>query len=224
MIIALALLNIFKIVQCVSVQYYCDGTTFCSYGAPDSSGSNIILTVHASATGWAAFGIGTQMLGASMFVGWMNSTKGGMVVSATASGFNQPTAKTVQDISIVPLSIAAPSWAKIYFSFSRPVTASPSISSTTKYIFAYSSTAPVNVDSLTTAYFQHDSVGSFSGVDFTVVPTNSTVVDGTGNTGTGSSTGQPFLKLTSTSYEQILLAHGAVMFIAWGVLPFTYKN
>ncbi|KAJ3261038.1 cytosolic factor, phosphatidylinositol/phosphatidylcholine transfer protein [Boothiomyces macroporosus] len=114
--------------------------------------------------GWAGFGVGVGMTGNPLYVGWANSTGGYTVVSAFAKSQAQPTPVSPQDITVVPLGVSAPSWAKVSFAFSRSANG---ISSTSSYVYAYSGTAPTgNKDSISASYTQHDNTGSISGVNF----------------------------------------------------------
>ncbi|KAJ3269480.1 cytosolic factor, phosphatidylinositol/phosphatidylcholine transfer protein [Terramyces sp. JEL0728] len=114
--------------------------------------------------GWAGFGVGNSMLNDPLYVGWVNSTGGYTVVSAKTSARAQPTPVSPQDITVAPLGVAAPSWAKVAYAFSRPATG---ISATGSYVFAYSGTVPTgNKDSISASYVEHDSTGSITGVNF----------------------------------------------------------
>jgi hypothetical protein len=152
------------------------------------------------------------MAGSNIFTGWMNSSKIGVAVSSTSSSYTNPSPKTTQDITILSLKVPAPSWAKVAFSFSRPIAGSPSITASSNYIYAYSSSPPSQIDNIRSSFSQHTSTGSLSGIDFTTA--------GNGSAGTSTTSGKPILAIGSVKYTTIILIHGIVMFGAWGVLPF----
>jgi hypothetical protein len=137
-----------------------------------------------------------------MYVGWMNSSGGSEVISTKALGHTQPTRFGTKDIKVPALDVPVPSWTKISFSFSRRIDVNNHLSATTQYIYAYSSKKPKDIDDPNSKFHYHDSYGSFS-QDFML----STLI----------SSDQPVIKSGS---EIVFQMHGAVMYVAWGVLPF----
>lgn len=195
---------------------FCDAEeTFCVYGGPKDGGLTV-FTVHAAASGWVAVGLGESMAAASIYTGWKNSTSGFMVVSTVGQGHVQPSERAVQDITILPVAIPAPPWAKIAYSFSRPTKADTEITKSSTYIYAYSNNAPTgSIDSVSAKYTIHSKFGIIKNVDFTSVKGGSTG----GNVSGGGF--KPFFELpTGLSWKMVLNAHGVIMLIAWGIAPF----
>ncbi|KAL2913507.1 hypothetical protein HK105_206967 [Polyrhizophydium stewartii] len=192
---------------------FCDGTTFCVVGGVDSA-NNAIITIHSASQGWVGFGTGSRMAGSSMYVAWRNSTGGVVLSPRQASGNILPQISSERIASLVatPSSITTPSWAKISFSFKRPLAGIVTLTSSTSYIYAMSDSAPENPDSASSASFvQHSSTGSIRGLDLTV-SLNSSPTTGA----SGGSSGGPVLTLPSgTTYDMILRTHGIIIiFIA----------
>jgi hypothetical protein len=87
-----------------------------------------------------------------LYVGWPNNAKGYTITSSRASGHIQPQSITPSDILIVTLDAPAPEWAKVSFSFSRPINALPIISSSSNYIWASSNDPPQRSDDPNSPY------------------------------------------------------------------------
>ena len=190
---------------------FCREGEFCVYG--QTNGNSITFTVFSSYDGWFSFGIGTSMLNTPMYVGWLNSTGLGVAVSAYSTGQQQPTASVPQDISLLPVQLAAPSWSRLSYSFTRLLNQpKSSLSTTSSYVFAYSNIKVSNPDSITTAsYAQHLSFGVIENVDLV----------SSGNTSIAVGQGGPIFTLPSGwSFDNLYMAHGILMFIAWGILPY----
>lgn len=154
---------------------YCRGTSFCVYGVADGTGY-IIFTIHSASAGWAAIGFGSQMAGSPMYVGWKNTaaTQGYTISTSFATGQNLPKTDNIpQSAVIVSLNVAAPTWAKLAFSFKCPITSQGvTITASQNYIIAWSSKVPNNPALYSSKYSRHDGFYSFSDVDFTVLSTN----------------------------------------------------
>jgi hypothetical protein len=82
----------------------------------------------------------------------LNSTKGYTITSSKAEGYSQPQPISSQDIVVIPLDVPAPDWAKVYFSFSRPIQGQPAITKLTNYIWAASEIPPDHIDDPKSSY------------------------------------------------------------------------
>ena len=150
---------------------FCSGQNICVYGQP--MGSSIVFTVHSAYSGWASLGIGSQMDGSCMYVGWPNTTQGYTVVSTRGNGHRTPSVVTPQDIQTVPLAVPAPDWAKLSFSFSRSIDGDGrcSVKSDTSYFYAFSNTAPSgDRNSINSRFSEHSRFGFAPSTDFTKNP------------------------------------------------------
>ncbi|KAI8906934.1 hypothetical protein EDD86DRAFT_192865 [Gorgonomyces haynaldii] len=202
----------FLIQQTAAIAGFCtSGQQLCVYG--QIQGTDIIFTVHGKSSGYASFGLGTQMSGSQIYVGWKNSTGGATVISCRGQGHSQPIAGTGQPIQQVSLAIPAPAGVSVAYSFKRPLQQSGfPIASGTNYIYALSSRAPSNPDVATSGYTQHTNYGSIGTYDF-IANQNSNVTD-------KSAVDGPILQSPDswpTGYSAYV--HGILMTIAWGVLP-----
>jgi hypothetical protein len=142
---------------------------FSLYGSPDPKvPGNVLITLHSESAGWAAFGIGAEMAGSSIIVGWKNS-KGDIVVSDRyATGYRLPVYSASQTSKLVALAVPAPSWATLAFSVTRPFkTAEVEIAKSSEYIYAYSDSGPDKVDIASSAFSSHDDYAQLGAVDFT---------------------------------------------------------
>jgi hypothetical protein len=148
------------------------------------------------------------MNGADMYIGYKNSTGGYTISHRSSSGYNTPSAKSVQDAySIATLSVGTSyvSSGGMSFSFCRPtVSSSSTISANQNYIYAGSSSIPSSIDSVSSSFSVHSYMGSYS-TDYTVNSTTNTTETDSGN----------YPILTTTNYSVILTLHGALMWIAW---------
>jgi hypothetical protein len=171
--------------------------------------TSITWTVFSANPGWAAFGIGSKMDGASMYIGWTNSTQGSTVVFAKGEGYARPVAQTTV-INVVKVTTPIPSWAKLSFAFVRQLSVTPQITPTTAYIFASAKLPPTNKDLISSSYSQHD---IFTSVGIQDLTKNGVLTSG--------SIAKPLAAIPSNmSYEQIVQIHGVLMFLAWAVAPF----
>jgi hypothetical protein len=188
--------------------------TFCLHSQPDQKASTIVFTIHSAAQGWAGFGIGASMANADMYVGWRNSTGGYVISRRSPQGYSTPSVNPQsQGLSVVPLSVPAPPWARLAFSFKKPLDSS--ITPNSQYIFAYADGRAMQPDSPASNFPKHSSVGKIQGVNFlSVLATNST------GESTKSEQTKPIIDTDAKSYKLIIQAHGILMFIAWAVAPF----
>lgn len=130
---------------------YCNKQkSFCLSAQLDVPSSEVTFTLQSTAKGWAAFGIGSSMVGASLYVAY-NDGNGGVTVSQrVAKAYEMPTLAPSQEFTILsntPDYITRLAGGKILVSFSRPVTGSSSSSpistdSPQKFIYAFSETPP----------------------------------------------------------------------------------
>ncbi|KAJ3094798.1 hypothetical protein HDU97_007555 [Phlyctochytrium planicorne] len=192
-------------------------TKYCVRGQADGKG-NVVYTVHSASQGWAALGIGpTVMKGGDAVIGWLNSTGSIQIKSILTGSYsisNNPYAPW-KKLFYNTSEETPPSWAQISYSVlhplnpvvgqGNPILPSPQL---TNYIYAYSNSAPMNLDDTGKAYFfQHDKSGIFSG-DLAV---SMNIHEGP----------KPFLEYGALkSLKNTNVVHGAIMFIAWGVSPF----
>jgi hypothetical protein len=71
--------------------------------------------------------------------------------------------------SIIPLRIPKPAWAKLAFSIVRPLQSDAlTFTPVTKFIYAYSSSAPQYIDSTDSSFPVHNGRGSLGVIDFTI--------------------------------------------------------
>ena len=160
---------------------------------------------------WAGIGIGNSMKGADIYVGWKNSTGGTTLSRRSSPSTTMPIYSSSQISSPIPLQVAAPSWAKIAFSFSRPIAQVPVIKSDSNFIFAYSDSIPINADDPRSSFSIHSNEGILPVVDF-LAAGSGVVVSGTGRS--------PFVSSSAEQYKTVLIAHGILFFFAWAVAPF----
>ncbi|KAJ3300693.1 DOMON domain-containing protein frrs1L [Borealophlyctis nickersoniae] len=168
-----------------------------------------------------ALGLGDDMVGAEIFMGWTNSTGGITLSQRTATAYARPGLSPAQTATLIPLAVSKPSWANIAFSFRRPLTPAQgkSITATSPYVFAYSGTRPTAPDNPASGFEKHDEAGHINNLDVT----KASAGGGNGGAAAGGSTsgqGKPAIELGDVAYTTILKAHGALMFIAWGIAPF----
>ena len=184
-------------------------------------------------------GIGGSMTSADMYVAWKNSTNGCTLSRRTANGYSAPTYSSTQ--SIVPLNVTATSGINIACSFLRPINESPALSSSSRYIYGSSNTGPSNVDDPTANFNRHSKYGGYSGVNYLQAfsgTSGSTTGTGTAGQSEGTSggtigdvgtaavvstenqSGTALIFSNPEQYNQMLIAHGSLMFLAWGVAPF----
>ncbi|KAI8828584.1 hypothetical protein BJ741DRAFT_511958, partial [Chytriomyces cf. hyalinus JEL632] len=170
--------------------------TFCFKAVADTKTNLVSITLQTSATGWVAIGVGCKTMACSnMYIGWSNA--GANIVSQrSSSGHETPATNGNTDAVVLPKESAMNTTMKaaLVVSFQIP---SSKISTTAdvNIIWASSDTAPSGDAKSTIA--MHTSSGQMSV-----------------NIATGRS-------VTLADPNQTLkLAHGILMFIAWGILPF----
>ncbi|KAI9339676.1 hypothetical protein BDR26DRAFT_919020 [Obelidium mucronatum] len=192
--------------QLVTAKFCHDAkSTFCVFASKDASASIVSFEVYSSAKGWAAIGTGASMAGSAMFVGW--STPNGTVISQREGlGHTLPlVAKTPSFIQKNPSSLAKndslAAAATLQFAFNLPM----SRISTTKpsqFMFAVSNNPPTDPSNVASSFPIHSEYSSF-------------MLDLSSNS---STTGYTTTTTTSNSSIDLILIHGIVMFIAWGIL------
>ncbi|KAJ1558753.1 hypothetical protein HK405_013050 [Cladochytrium tenue] len=196
----------------VAISYYCS-TVFCVYARRDVANSVVTFNVQSTRSGWVGIGVGSStMSGATMYVGYTNSSGGITLSERTASEHTQPTITSQQSFTLLG-DLTVPSWAtslsgaSLIFNFNRSVSVSGSNTISTTgamdYIWATSGSAPSSPNSYTSSFDQHSEYGSYS-LDLSSA--------GTSTTGTTVSTGKLDISLAR-------LLHGICMFLAWGVCP-----
>lgn len=153
------------------------------------------------------------MADADFYVGWMNSTGGYTVSRRVPTGYAMPNPSSSQNAIVVPLQIRAPDWATLAFSFSRPiqVPTGKSLTADSPFIYALADTVPSNIDSIQSSFTSHREFGDLPRVNFLSVVPQTTV---------GSASSKAVIPSTPDVYEKVLLAHGILFFIAWGLIPF----
>ncbi|KAJ3317669.1 hypothetical protein HDV06_001326, partial [Boothiomyces sp. JEL0866] len=224
-------MNLFYLIKFVYAAPVCPiSNGFCI--TTESQGSNTCFTVHSKYEGWNGIGVGSaRMNGADMYIGWQNSTGGITVGNFEGSGHTQPQENAVQNQITVSVPGAKPTWSKLSFMFCRPSilhSNGKSITATTDYIFAGSSTPPSgNVDKLGVTLMQHDIQGTFTpeatfGSSNNSTASNTTQVQSSnGGSANGGSSPQPILSPSSSfSFQKIVIVHGTLMFVAWVISPF----
>eukprot|EP00842_Homolaphlyctis_polyrhiza_P000138 jgi/Hompol1/1124/HPOL_000044-RA len=188
---------------------FCDGTNVCVTGGKDPQ-DNLVITVQSSSNGWAGFGIGSQMAGATMYLAWKNST-GGIVLSPRhGTGHVTPQSDPSSPATLIatPSYVTPQPWANIVFSFKRPVT-----TNTFHEVYGVIN----NFDLTTPAPIENNNGTQTPGGNGTQPsPGNIPVVDG----GSGGAQGTPILKLPDgVTYDYILRIHGYLLFFAWTISP-----
>lgn len=161
---------------------------------------------------WAGVGLGNGMANADFYVGWKNSTGGYIVSRRTSTGQRMPNPASSQVANVIPLQVPAPAWATLAFSFSRPIQADNTINENSPFIYAYSDSAPSTPDSIQSSFTIHKDFGSLPAVNFL----SAKPITAVGSSGSN----QAFVSSSPEVYKQVLLAHGILFFIAWGLAPF----
>jgi hypothetical protein len=156
---------------------------------PALANNSICFTIHTSAGGWAGFAVSRDALPgrmdkAELYMAWSDG-QGGALFSERAGNpailptpVREPTALQVPLLSAIA---PAPEWAKISFSFCRPILANLSsvnpITPNATYLVAISTDAAPDPEAGDAVrLFAHSAYGSFS-ADFT---SNTSLTDGTG--------------------------------------------
>ncbi|KAI8617246.1 hypothetical protein BC830DRAFT_1114498 [Chytriomyces sp. MP71] len=181
----------------ISGAQVCDTTkSFCaSFTVADGDANSVIVTLHSTSNGWVGIGFGTMMATSTgYFVAWKNAT-GATVVSqrAASSGEVAPAISATQDATpaTVPSNIASDPSFKLAVSFKMPKSYF-NVNGATNLIYAACSRTPMSPAALP----EHDDARGGFAFDI--------------NSGTVSLAGIP----------SATIAHGVVMFIAWGFLPY----
>ncbi|KAJ3319959.1 hypothetical protein HDV06_005777 [Boothiomyces sp. JEL0866] len=146
----------------------CVGTeTICLYGQPDGNG-NVVFTVHSSAPGWTAIGVGAGMVNSTDIIVWRNSTGGFTISDRIATDYVSPTVSSNPVSQIVPLQIEAPTWSNMSFSFVRPISSvDVTLTSSSSYIYALGQYPPKrNIDNPATRILEHYDKGLVDVLDF----------------------------------------------------------
>ncbi|KAJ3275376.1 hypothetical protein HDV01_000668 [Terramyces sp. JEL0728] len=154
----------------------CIGTeAICLYGQPDGNG-NVIFTVHSSAPGWTAIGVGSGMVNSTDIIVWRNSTGGFTISDRVATDYVSPAVSNNLVSQIVPLQIEAPAWSNMSFSFSRPIiSADVNLTSSSSYIYALGHSPPKrNIDNPATRILEHYDKGLLDVLDFVDKPVATT--------------------------------------------------
>ncbi|KAI8921782.1 hypothetical protein BC831DRAFT_475424 [Entophlyctis helioformis] len=205
--------------QAAALSQNCPKADFCVYASSDGSGT-ATFTVHSGAAGWAAIGTGSKMASSSVVVGWLNPAGGVTISSRLSTAYAMPAVAPSTLATPAALQVPAPAWAKIAFSFTRPVTAAgfAALTSPGTYIVASAAKPPSGDLSSPAATFGiHDSFSVVSGFDYNSPATTDKNVTKSGS----ASANEPILKLSDPEmYKLIVKIHGIMMVIAWGVAPF----
>jgi hypothetical protein len=149
---------------CLGATVWCIPEKLCIYGAVE--GNALSVTIHSSAEGWVGFGVGTKMINAGLLhVAWKRNTTT-IFTSRQATNHVYPSNSSTAVSLTKTRLIAVPIWAKIAFTFLRPLSLKPAILPNSTYIYAYSSKDVFNPSSPTSVFSQHEIKGSFI-ADFT---------------------------------------------------------
>ncbi|KAJ3121333.1 hypothetical protein HK098_003773 [Nowakowskiella sp. JEL0407] len=148
--------------------------------AATADGTNALFalwTPGSNITGWVGIGIGSNMTGADIYIGWFAENKSAMVSDRTGTGHTQPTLDAQQQLSILStipptLSQYLPSTLSIanetVIVFSRPLTPVGSVNTRlsategNQLIYAYNPNKPVNG-----VFQQHSEFGVISALTLT---------------------------------------------------------
>ena len=123
------------------------------------------------------------MAKADVYVAWPNGPD--IVISRrTSTAQAEPAYSEANQIArIVAIKRAPPSWARIAFSFSRPMKADPEILPTSTYIYASADSAPATPANPGSTFRKHTEDGTIPRFNFFTADTSSTA---TGTTSTNS--------------------------------------
>lgn len=142
----------------------CQGGDICITGT--KSGESALISVQSNKKGWASVGFGTQMKGACIINGWMNTTNGPVVGQFLASGQTIPDISVDTVIKSIPLAVKSDSKYIIQYSVSIPLTSTcAKISEKTDLIYAFSDTNVDQPNSVASGFTKHDGRGVFQGAD-----------------------------------------------------------
>ena len=138
---------------------FCSGQSFCVLSKPTTT--DITFTVLSDSFGWFGFGTGSEMAGSDMFVAWSNGT--GSVVSARSSvGKEMPPVSKTIGVTQVPLSKAAPEWAKIAAEFVVPLAPIQKKLALKKFMWATGSKAPAKPNNRNANFVKHTDNDQFT--------------------------------------------------------------
>ncbi|KAI8615910.1 hypothetical protein BC830DRAFT_247087 [Chytriomyces sp. MP71] len=179
-------------------------STFCVVAIRDDKSHLVSFTMYSAYSGWMGMGTGRQMDGSTMFVAWKNNA-GKMVVSQRmGSGHSTPSAVSGNQyffIDQAPAGVQVPSSAVMVVTFTIPTSANLiSLTGGSSFIYGVSDSKPINPDSSSSSFSQHNLEGTFS-LD---VSRLGIISQGAADDNTTT----------------LRLWHGIVMFLAWGVVPF----
>ncbi|KAH6585561.1 hypothetical protein BASA50_001170 [Batrachochytrium salamandrivorans] len=217
---ALYLLAVVALAAVAATDSFCHGQAFCVSGGADLLGTAYI-TVSCAAAGWCAIGTGRTMLGSSIYIAWKNSTGGLVLSSRTGMGHMMPRRSVENIASLIPTppDVSVPAWAKITFTFKRPLSGAANISPTNMYIYAYSPKTPLHLDSQRPRFNEHSMYGIITKLDLTL-PVSNSARNGSDNNNSSGTEALPFVQLPiNTSYDDIVRYHGIIMFVAWIISP-----
>ncbi|KAJ3067704.1 hypothetical protein HDU98_009106 [Podochytrium sp. JEL0797] len=183
----------------VAVSTFCSDMTGTFCITASRAGENVTVTVQSSYTGWVAFGIGSSMTTAKMFVCWLDSSNNPFITQRDSAALIQPPISSLQQFSIAstPATVNISSTSKITFSLILPASLF-NMNATTSLIYALSSSPPSTPNSPTSPFPVHSTRGVFS-LDISKLGT--------------TTSGEP------TTTPNVLLYHGLCMFLAWCILP-----
>jgi hypothetical protein len=149
----------------IAAASFCVPESFCIYAEPQNT--SVLITVHSSATGWTAFGVGDTMTNSPVTVGWLNSTNGVTISDRFATGRRLPRVATPSS-ELVELRVGAPVWARTSFTVRKPlVFQEGAFTTATKIMYAQSATRkPANVDDPNSTFAKHTEEGYLGVFDF----------------------------------------------------------
>ncbi|KAJ3331121.1 hypothetical protein HDU76_004030 [Blyttiomyces sp. JEL0837] len=158
---------------------HCEGTAFCAYFNFNVPSDTVTITVSTDKSGWVGLGIGgTEMVGPSIYVGWLGSDgKTPIVSQRIATQHRLPSVVTTTDynlLSTIPSDVSSSlKSSKIAFSFTRSIKGGNVANvfqskGATSFMYAYSNSAPGSPNSNTSSFVQHDVTGDFT-LDLTSV-------------------------------------------------------
>jgi hypothetical protein len=161
---------------------------------------------------WAGVALGDAMANADFYIGWKNSSGGYTLSRRTPNGYSMPEySSSNQIVNVVPLQVPSPSWASLAFSFTRPIAADNTITSSSRFIYGIANNPPANPDDPGSSFIGHSQKGNLPAANFLASS------GGSVSTGSGSSA---IVSSTREVYEKVMTAHGALFFIAWVLAPF----
>lgn len=152
------------------------------------------------------------MANGDFYIGWKNSSGGYTLSRRTPNGNSMPRYSSNNQIAqIIPLQVPSPSWAKLAFSFSRPIVADNTITDSSRFIYGMANNPPANPDDPASTFMAHSAYGNLPAANFL------SSSGGSVSTGSGSSA---IISSSLEVYEKVMTAHGILFFIAWVIAPF----